>query len=479
MEKNVHAAPEKNPAQENVPSNTPSTPTITLTLTPTLTDTSTATPTLTATSLHTATPTRIAPPTRTPGAPDHIVISEFRTLGPLGADDEFIELYNPTGAPVNIGGWRIKTSSACGNNVTDLVTILSYIILQPGQHYLLASLNNSLPFTIPPDQTFWPGIDNTGGIALVSSTGSIVDQVGMCAGTYYHAGTTLPPLPVAPLFGTPTPIPGTSDQSYERKPGGDTACYDTGNNANDFVLISPANPKNQSSASVLCAGVHLSTPTITPTPTATPTHTPLPYPTTIPGVVVLNEFLPHPRTDWNSDGTINFGDQYIEIINLDASAINVKNWKLDTDVGSMAFSLPDLTLQPRQIAAFFGSHTGIVLSDGGATLRLLKPDGSISDAFTYPVVEAADQAWCRLPDGTGVWGFACRPSPGLPNITIHANTSGPGLTLGENSICNLVNTVPQPFILAECGSFGAGISDDLGEKVFWLQSRWKWAVFVK
>ena len=49
----------------------------------------------------------------------------------------------------------------------------------------------------------------------------------------------------------------------------------------------------------------------------------------------------------------NVGDEYIEIINLDSIAINVKNWKLDTGVDSKAFTLPDITLQPRQIAFFF------------------------------------------------------------------------------------------------------------------------------
>ena len=57
--------------------------------------------------------------TNTPTAPNHIVISEFRTLGPLGADDEFVELYNPTGAAVNIGGWLINKSSSCGTSTSD------------------------------------------------------------------------------------------------------------------------------------------------------------------------------------------------------------------------------------------------------------------------------------------------------------------------------------------------------------------------
>src|ERR1051325_1707559 len=40
-----------------------------------------------------------------------VVISEFRVRGPNGAADEFVELYNLSAAPVNIGGWKIRGSN--------------------------------------------------------------------------------------------------------------------------------------------------------------------------------------------------------------------------------------------------------------------------------------------------------------------------------------------------------------------------------
>src|SRR5215212_3058150 len=41
----------------------------------------------------------------------NVVISEFRVRGPNGAADEFVELYNLSGAPVAIGGWKIRGSN--------------------------------------------------------------------------------------------------------------------------------------------------------------------------------------------------------------------------------------------------------------------------------------------------------------------------------------------------------------------------------
>ncbi len=302
----------------------------------------------------------------------------------------------------------------------------------------------------------------------------------MCTGTYYYEGKPLPPLPVAPLAGTPTPEPGTSDQAYERKPGGNTSCFDTNNNFVDFQLISPANPQSQSFGTVLCAGVVLVTPTTTPTNTTTFTRTPTRPPTAIPAAAVLNEFLPHPRSDWNGDGTANVGDEYIEIINLSSNPLSVTGWKLDTGVNSpTTFTLPDLTLQPRQIAVFFGSDTGLSLSDGGSTVRLLKSDGRITDAFTYPLVEIPDRTWCRLPDGTPYWGFNCRPTPGQPNVSVKAASPASGAESPGGTNCPQANIAPQPLVFAECGGFGAGITSNMGEEAFWLQSRWKWDVFLE
>src|ERR1043166_300131 len=44
----------------------------------------------------------------------NVVISEFRVRGPNGAADEFIELYNLSGAPVAIGGWKKRGSKKAG-----------------------------------------------------------------------------------------------------------------------------------------------------------------------------------------------------------------------------------------------------------------------------------------------------------------------------------------------------------------------------
>ena len=420
------------------PTPTPTgTDTPTYTYTPEFSDTASSTPSPSLTATHTYTPTSTA----TPVAPAHLVISEFRArgwYGPDGSADEFVELFNPGGAAVNIGNWMIKKSGSCASSsgaaVSNLVTIPAGTILKAGQHYLLAAAGSYLASsssTSPrPDLTFPASLADDGGLALVNSAGSLVDQVGMCSSTRYREGTTL------------SPLEGASDSSYERKPGGLTACYDTNNNSADFALLTVASPLNKSSPITMCTGVLTSTPTRTLVPTRTPTP--------IPGVVVINEFLPHPRRDWNGDGTANTADEYIELMNMGTRSVNLRNWRLDNGAGTPAYTLTALTLLPRQIALYFRSVTGLALSDGGGSVRLVKPNGTTADIYNYPPVAAADVTWCRLPDGSGVWTFACRPSPSSPNAPL-----GPTPTYAP----------PGP------GEGSGG--------VFWLESRSKWEVFVE
>lgn len=208
------------------------------TATPTATNTPTNTPTPTATNTPTATPT----PTNTPAPTylDHIVISEFRTRGPGGASDEFVELYNPTNAAVDISGWLIKGSNSSGS-VSTRLTIAAGTTLQPGRHFL-AALGGGYTGSITPDQTYSVGITDNGGIALLKADGAtIVDQVGLSTGSAYKEGAVL------------TPLTTNTNQGYERKLGGASgSCTDANNNSADFHLLSPSAPQNLSSAAVSC-----------------------------------------------------------------------------------------------------------------------------------------------------------------------------------------------------------------------------------
>ena len=52
----------------------------------------------------------------------HVVVSELQTAG-VSATDEFVELYNPTAAPVDISGWKLQYKSDTGVSYSTKLTI--------------------------------------------------------------------------------------------------------------------------------------------------------------------------------------------------------------------------------------------------------------------------------------------------------------------------------------------------------------------
>jgi predicted outer membrane repeat protein len=161
-----------------------------------------------------------------------VAISEFRTRGPNGVNDEFIELFNLTEQPIDIGGWKIRKSNSGGGGVADRMIILTGTII-PARGYFLAANSVGYNGLITPTQTYTEDIPNNGGIALTLPNNAVIDAVGMSPTSFYRESTTL------------APLGSNSDQSYERRPGGIVGSnQDTDDNANDFQLISPSDPKN-------------------------------------------------------------------------------------------------------------------------------------------------------------------------------------------------------------------------------------------
>jgi hypothetical protein len=63
----------------------------------------------------------------------------------------------------------------------------------------------------------------------------------------------------------------------------------------------------------------------------------------------------------------------------------------------------------------YQAGSSFALNNGGDSLRLLRPDGSLADSFGYDHSPGYDVSWCRLPDGGPDWSDACAPSPMAAN----------------------------------------------------------------
>lgn len=182
--------------------------------------------------------------TTAPGglAANHLVISQVQTNGGTGfAEDEFYELYNPTGSSVSLGGLSLQYKSATGT--THNSQSLSGSIASHG-YYLVARA----AYDGSPEEDLTTTVLNigaTGGnLFLVSGTtplpdsscstsALIIDKVAWGTGNCPEGSAASAP---------------AGNNSIQRKPGGTQgAGQDSGDNAADFFHLSPSLPHSTAS----------------------------------------------------------------------------------------------------------------------------------------------------------------------------------------------------------------------------------------
>jgi predicted extracellular nuclease len=175
--------------------------------------------------------------------------------------NDFIELFNRSGAPVSLKGWSIQYASSAGNSWTNKAN-LNDISLEPGQYYLIqgfsqAAVGAALPAA---DQVTTINLSGTSGkVALVKSTTALttanpvvtepdklVDMVGFGAANGYEGSGAAPTL--------------SSTLAALRNDGG---CADVNDNKTDFGTAVPA-ARNRGTAAKACSGTGGGTPPAAP-----------------------------------------------------------------------------------------------------------------------------------------------------------------------------------------------------------------------
>ena len=187
-------------------------------------------------------------------AAGQLIISEFRVRGPNGANDEFIEIYNNSGADHTVAGGGTGYAVAASNGVARCVIPNGTVIPNRGHYLCVNSVGYSLASypagngtTATGDATYTTDIPDNAGIAIFNTSvgGSFVlanrmDAVGSTseANTLYKEGTGYPAL-------TPFSINYSFYRDNCGKSGSITTfgiCpistpKDTNNNAADFVFV--------------------------------------------------------------------------------------------------------------------------------------------------------------------------------------------------------------------------------------------------
>lgn len=165
-----------------------------------------------------------------PNAP--VVINEFQYDEYAVAPDqqEFVELYNRSGAPVNIGGWTVTNHDAALPAI--VYTIPANTVLPAGGFWVLgsASVPNVNQILTPQTPNTELLLNNNQSITLRDTTNVIIDTV------FYEANKAVFNATLAEgqaIWGNFQSTPGR-DSSWSRMRDG----YDTGDNGRDFRTVS-------------------------------------------------------------------------------------------------------------------------------------------------------------------------------------------------------------------------------------------------
>ncbi len=186
-----------------------------------------------------------------------LIISEFRLQGPNGANDEFIELYNPAAAELTIAatdataGFAVVASDGIVRGVVPNGTVIpghGHYLVVNSVGYSLASYPGANGTTATGDATYTTDIPLNAGIAVFSSSTTFdlttrLDAVGSTgeANTLYREGAGYPTLANFNIdcslyrFHSPTGNASISDPAFSLATDGQPR--DTGDNAADFAFV--------------------------------------------------------------------------------------------------------------------------------------------------------------------------------------------------------------------------------------------------
>jgi hypothetical protein len=169
-----------------------------------------------------------------------VVISEVRSRGPNGADDEFIEIYNPTTANVTLGAtWTLTFQDSSCSASTTLYTFTGQVV--PAHGHILIGGSGYMDATVTVDATYTGLISDAGNVVL-RRNGAAVDSLVY----QYNAATLAADLACVGMSFEGAPALNPHDEtstsntatSLDRKPGGVGGNgTDTNDNTADFASI--------------------------------------------------------------------------------------------------------------------------------------------------------------------------------------------------------------------------------------------------
>jgi len=344
----------------------------------------------------------------------HILISEIQISGE-SANDEFIELYNPTSLEIDLKEWDIKKAAKTGNienivtNIDGVIPASGYFLIVPRAKCGKTGNETCYKGIVEKDKEYttsnYLATDNA--IFLYDQNENLIDKVGWGSSMDFE-GEVFQNNP-------------QNNQSLERKTE-NNIMLDTDNNKNDFILQTKPSPQNVNSAlqnndkqgngdqqeEGQDQGDSNQN-SETQNSQQEETIPSGPYSEIYTSKIIITEFLPNPE-DSDAD------NEFIEIYNAGIREENLGNWTLEDKIGNTKFyAIPlNTVLAPGEYKAFMSSETRIVLNNSGDGVILKNTKGETQDET--PVCDPADEDISYALKDDGLWTWTKKPTPEATNI---------------------------------------------------------------
>lgn len=259
-----------------------------------------------------------------------ILINEIQTAG-ISANDEFVELYNPTSEIIDISSWSIQYRGGGGASYNKKNFVSGSVI--PANGYFLVAHGGSGNYSgnTTPDMSWSQSFSSTGGnIFLVNNQAMLTDD---------NADSIVDKV----VYGTSGAVAPEAGKSIGRIDGNDTD-----NNFVDFFVLENLSPKKENEK----AKEKIPDP-----------------PKTYPTGLTITELFPNP---FHSQY-----EEYIELYNGDADDIDLLGWTLrDASKSGKYVFTKNVVLKAKKYLAIFKKDFKFALNNSGdESVALLDPNG--------------------------------------------------------------------------------------------------------
>lgn len=252
----------------------------------------------------------------------HLVISEIQTTGGTGyTTDEFVELYNPTEADINLAGWQLTKKTATGKEYVLVDNFGEKVIIS--HSFFLVAHPTGYSGKSQPDlyYTTTNSISDNNTVILYDAAGQAVDKVGFGSTTDFEGEALANPSAQKSLerkakleSTTETMAEGSADYFLGN-------AEDTDNNKNDFISRDNPEPQNSQSEPEYLTFKMPDTPQAPTGNGETKTDEQKSEENIIySNKIIISEFFPNPVG--SDDG------EFIELKNIGQENVDLTGWKL-------------------------------------------------------------------------------------------------------------------------------------------------------